>query len=204
MMCRLRLSARPLSCGAMWRLEGTVLRGAHVVTGATGTATRQGNRGNVLIVGQAAIYDADSATGRDLFSIDLSRPNANPSQLTRTGQVANPEVGGGFAVWQQPAQGDPMSVWALNLGRPGARPFALLSGANEGNAIAGDGFAAYLNTDDALVVVPLDHTRGREQVVVPAAANLSIISRWAASGSLLTWVTGKRGATQTIHVTQVG
>ncbi len=157
------------------------------VTGSRRSAAGVANPESVSIDGGEVFFDADTAQGRDAFSTPCSSP-ATALRITTSGKVAYPRAGNGVLVWQEPLQGDPMSIWAMPDGVTGANPVALTETANQGNAYPGAGFGLWLDGDGMLSVRDLTLKGG--PIRLPDQDKLSIAARWSVLGNTVAWVNG--------------
>ncbi len=131
-----------------------------------------------------AVYDGDSAAGRDVYEVPVG--GGTPVRVSTSGKVLYPSAGGGRVVWQEPPSGDPTALWQARLGSA-PRPTPVLSGVrNAGNAVAGTNFVAYWNTEAKTVVVGLTGDSAAPPLLAsdqPAA----VPPRIAASDNRVAW-----------------
>jgi hypothetical protein len=139
----------------------------------------------LTISNKRVVWDDDSGPGRrDVFSASVEGP-VDRRQLSMSGVATRPTSGSGFVVWQEPAQGDPRSLWETDV--MGATPPAQIAEGGAGNAVIGKNFVAWYGSGATSVMVG---GLGETPISVADAigsARISVGLRLAASGTRLVW-----------------
>jgi len=134
------------------QLPGTRLMAVDLRTRTLRELSRIGNPATVITRAAVIIYDANSAGGgRDVFEYHLD--TGSVEQLTRSGKVSYPAASDHLVGWQEPATGQPQSLWACTprCTMAGAAPVRIAD-LTEGNLAVGDSVVVYGANDHLYIV----------------------------------------------------
>jgi hypothetical protein len=116
--------------------------------------------------------------------------------------VAYPAAGGGVAIWQEPVQGEPQSLFVLKPGSPGRKPIRV-AGSSNGNAVTNGTDALWVTSSDALSLALIANPTNP---LIFAADDLYVSARWSMSGSIVGWGTQPTSGDKrpiTLHVARI-